>query len=88
MISQFDTGPDALVSQVYGKGQDPFGTPALSLGRVVFGDGSVNAAQAAEADLASPTYQDCWARTTDTLSARQGLVVPVHPSTVLVPDLS
>jgi hypothetical protein len=52
------------------------------LGTVVFGDGSVNAAQAAEADLASPTFQGCWARTTDTLSAGQGLVVPVRPSTV------
>jgi hypothetical protein len=82
LIDQFDSGPDALVSQVYGQGENPYGTPVLSVASAAFGDGSVADAQAAEAALADPTFQNCWARASDALNKQQGLSVPTSPSTV------
>ena len=83
LLDQFDTGADALTSQVYGEGENAFGTPSLSTGTAVFGDGSVADARAAETTLASPAFEDCWATTTDSLNQQQGITVPIYPSTVV-----
>ncbi|MGC2174564.1 MAG: hypothetical protein WA614_03770 [Acidimicrobiales bacterium] len=82
LIDHFDTGPDAKVSQVFGQGEDPYGTPVLSVASAAFGDGSVANAQVAEAELADPSFQRCWARTSDALNKQQGLTIPASPSVV------
>jgi hypothetical protein len=82
LLDQFDTGPAATVSVVYGKGRDPFGTPVFTAASAVFTDGSAADAKAAYATLASAKFQRCWASRQDRLNAQQGLSVPAKPSTV------
>jgi hypothetical protein len=82
LLDRFDQGTDALESVFYGQGQDPYGSPVLNLASAVFGDGSTADAEAAESELASPSFQHCWAETTDALNRQQGVAVPIVPSTV------
>jgi hypothetical protein len=84
LLDQFDTGPGAVVGPVYGKGQNPFGTPELGIASIGFGDGSTSDAQAAEAVLAGPAFEKCWMRTTDRLNLEQGITTPAAPSTLQV----
>jgi hypothetical protein len=82
LLDQFDSGSAATVSQVYGKGTDPFGTPVLSAASAVFTDGSVADAQAAYAALSGSGFARCWASTQDSLNQQEGVTVPSSPSTV------
>ena len=82
LLDQFDVGQDAVNSVFYGHGENPYGTPVLNLASVVFGDGSLTDAQAAEGELASSAFEQCWASTTDTLNRQQGITVPIYASTV------
>jgi hypothetical protein len=82
LLHEFDTGPQATVSQVYGQGSNPFGTPALAVGSAVFTDGSAADVRTAYAALNSSSFQHCWAATQDSLNAQQGITTPITPSTI------
>lgn len=82
LLGTFPSGAGALVSGVYGRGQDPFGTPRLSVGTYAFGDGSRSHADRAYAALAGRRFEACWARVADRLNRQQGVVVPYRPSRV------
>lgn len=82
LLSQFDSGPDADVSQAYGQGQNPFGTPETTIATAVFSDGTNASAQLAYEELASLSFQNCWAQQNDALNAAQGLTVPITPTTI------
>jgi hypothetical protein len=82
LLSQFDTGPDADVSQAYGQGQNEFGTPQIVIATAVFSDGTSTGAQLAYNTLSSFSFQSCWAQQSDALNTAQGLSVPASPTTV------
>lgn len=82
LLREFDSGPDATVGQMFGQGQNQYGTPVLAIGSAVFTDGSSAGASAAYAALAGSTLPRCWASTLDALNTAQGDTVPVRPSTV------
>jgi hypothetical protein len=82
LLSQFDTGPDADVSQAYGQGQNEFGTPQIVIATAVFSDGTTTDAQLAYNALSSYSFQSCWAQQSDALNSAQGLSVPASPTTV------
>jgi hypothetical protein len=82
LLDQDPGGPGALVSSVYGRGRNPFGTPRLSAGTYAFGNGSRVDADRAYQALAGRRFEDCWARVTDRLNTEQGVVVPYRPSQV------
>jgi hypothetical protein len=82
LLSQFDTGPDADVSQAYGQGQNPFGTPETTIATAVFSDGTTTDAQLAYESLTSISFETCWAEQNDSLNSAQGLTVPITPTTI------
>ncbi|HTW10279.1 MAG TPA: hypothetical protein VME46_22435, partial [Acidimicrobiales bacterium] len=83
LLNQFDSGPDATESTVYGSpAQDVFGSPTTSAASVVFSASSRVEAQLAYSFLASPSFQQCWVKTFDYLNTEQGITLPVKPSTV------
>ena len=82
LLSEFDQGGDSTISQVYGQGDNGFGAPALSVASVVFGSNSASDVDAAYAQLASASFQQCWLTTIDSLNIAQGSVTPMNPSTL------
>lgn len=81
LLSEFDTGPDATESQLYGQGQSTFGNSTLTVGTAVFTDGNAADAYTAYSVLASSSFQNCWASTMDSLNNTQGTTT-ITPTTV------
>jgi hypothetical protein len=83
ILSALDTQSAAdVVSQVFGKGTDLFGTPALSVASIVFGAGNRPQAASSYALMAGTMFQRCFAATLDANDQAEGLSTPEHPSTV------
>ena len=84
LLSLFDSSSssDAVVSQVYGQGQNDFGSPELSAATAVFSNGSVTDAESAFTTLKSSAFRACWSSTSDSLNASQGITTPQSPSNV------
>lgn len=92
LLGQFDTGPDATVSGLYGQGTGPLGTSADSVFSVVFTDGSASDAAAAYAVLTGTAFSSCWSTewgeiTTAITDGLATVVTPFHVEPLTTPTV-
>ena len=85
LLSEFDTGVDATVGQLYGEGTNSYGTPTLAVGSAVFTNGNTDDAAAAFSKLSSSSFQQCWGSTYDSLNAQGGFPASVPTTVTSVP---